>query len=183
MSLRTFHFRPCPFITRLELKGFQRRTPTFLPAESPLRRCRCRAWVADTEPLPRRLPEHVAGPWHGWRCHRGVTAPRWRLAPGWEGHRGARILRKGQQSIHGFGTVVGVLLALRCPWGAASGAGRGKFSASLPQSCPRGSHPLPRGMVAFPNPHPELHKSCLNGIVSGAACRPLLGVLVPIKIP
>lgn len=58
---------------------------------------------------------------------------------------------KGQRSIHGSSTVVGILLVLRCvsivfPWDAAPGTGRGKFGASLPQSSPKGKITLyPKG--------------------------------------
>lgn len=183
MSLRTFHFRPCPFITRLELKGFQRRTPTFLPAESPLPLpCLGGCHGAAAPPAPRAcagpMAQLLLPPWCG--CTE-VEAGTWLGGAPWEENP-----RKGQQSIHGSSTVVGILSVLRCPsvvcpW---CGTGRGKFGPSLPQRSPKSKVTLyPEGWWLSQISPLTLHKGCLNGIVSGAACRALLGVLVPIKIP
>lgn len=130
MSLRTFHFRPCPFITRLELKGFQRRTPTFLPAESPLPLpCLGGCHEAAAPPAPRACAGAMAQLLLPPRCD--CTRGRLAVAP-WD-----KDPRKGQQSIRGSSVMVGVLLVLRwCSPGVQHLEQAG--GNSLPQSSPKG---------------------------------------------
>lgn len=171
LSLRTFHFRPYPFITRLELKGFQRRMglSSHIPA----------AWVTACSGCGR--------PWHGAAGTRGCRhcwwgCPRWELSlhKCQVSERVFAVLWKECNS--GFRRAV-LLLIRMCGtrWGETSCCSELGMILPQRQSC---SSPVLRLEQWWCSQQRSLSasQSCLNGIVSGAARRLLLGVLAPIKI-